>query len=460
MRHFTLLAFVLVFAVGFAQEEDSLALRSIYNEALENGECYENLRSLCKDVGARLTGSAEAEMAVVWGKELLEGYGFDTWLQETPIPHWERGTAEAGWYTTANGNRHKIKVLALGGSIGTNGLLQAEAIEVKDLEHLNELGQAGKLKDKVVFINKPFDQKHILTFHAYGGCWPIRGHGTAEAGKYGAKAVVIRSLATPIDDHPHTGSMQYEEGVTKIPGAAISTAAAEALSAALRQGKVHINMEMDCRSFPDGISHNVIGELKGSTHPERIITIGGHLDSWDVGEGAHDDGAGIVHCIEALRILKEKGLQPKNTIRVVLFMNEENGVYGAKTYADQALEKGEQHIFALESDAGGHTPRGFSMTGSKQQLQYLQGFSELLKPYGLLELQEGWGGVDIDQLRTPYPAIMLIGFVPDAQRYFNYHHSAADVFENVNKRELEMGAASIASLVYLLDKYWDGGQPD
>jgi carboxypeptidase Q len=438
-----------------AQQTDSLTLRTIYDEALEEGECYENLRSLCKDIGARLSGSAEAEMAVQWGKQLLESYGFDTRLQETPVPHWERGTLEAGWYVTEDGRIHKMKVLALGASIGTDGLLSAPGIEARDMEHVVELGEVGQLEGKIVFINRPFDQKLINTFKAYGACWPIRGNGAKEAAKYGAKAVIIRSLATPIDDHPHTGGLIYEEGIPKIPGAAISTQASEELHAAFQEGPVELRIEMDCRSYPDKQSHNVIAEIKGSEFPDEIITIGGHLDSWDVGEGAHDDGAGIVHCIEAMRILHDRNIKLKRTLRVVLYMNEENGTYGAETYADRAIEAGEKHIFAIESDAGGHTPRGFSLDGPPERLELMQSFQELLYPYGLNELEAGFGGVDISRLKNHYEGITLIGFRPDSQRYFNFHHSENDVFENVNKRELELGSASIASLVYLMDKYWD-----
>lgn len=455
MRIFlTLVLFASLGALN-AQKTDSLTVRAIFDEALEEGECYENLRSLCKDIGARLTGSAEAEMAVQWGKKLLESYGFETRLQETPIPHWERGTLEAGWYITEDGQMHKIKVLALGGSVGTNGMISATGIEAQDLADVERLGKGGKLEGKIVFINKPFDQKQINTFYAYGGCWPIRGNGTLESAKYGAKAVLIRSLATPIDDHPHTGGMYYEEGGRKIAGAAISTQASEELSTALKAGPVQISIEMDCRSYPDKTSHNVIGEIKGSEFPDEIITIGGHLDSWDVGEGAHDDGAGIVHCIEALRILKDRDIRLKRTLRVVLYMNEENGAYGANTYAEKAMEAGEKHVFALESDGGGHTPRGFSMDGPQDRLELMQSFAELLAPYGLRELIAGYGGVDIGKLKKHYEGIALIGFRPDSQRYFNFHHSENDVFEMVNKRELELGSASIASLIYLMDKYWE-----
>lgn len=454
MRTILLFFTCLIAISASAQNPDSLIIRSIYDEALEEGECYENLRSLCKDIGARLTGSAEAEMAVVWGKQLLESYGFETRLQETPIPHWERGTLESCWYITEDGVIHKVKLLALGGSVGSDGLMSGEAIEARDLEHVKELGEAGKLQDKIVFINRPFDQKLINTFKAYGACWPIRGGGTREAARYGAKAVLIRSLATPLDNHPHTGGMYYYDNEPMIPGAALSTLAAEELHVALEAGSVEIRLEMDCRIYPDGISHNVIGEIKGSEFPDEIITIGGHLDSWDVGEGAHDDGAGMMHCIEAMRILKDRDIKLKRTLRVVLYMNEENGAYGAKTYAQKAIDAGENHVFALESDGGGHTPRGFGMDGPVERLELMQSFAELLAPYDLRDLEVGYGGVDINKLKEHYPDIALIGFKPDSQRYFNFHHSESDVFENVNKRELELGAASVASIVYLMDKYW------
>jgi len=451
------LLFLFSLTTGNAQtsESDSLAIRKMFDIALEDGRAYEDLRSLCKDIGARLTGSAEAEMAVVWGQRLLESYGFETRLQKTPIPHWERGTTEVAYYETGDGKIHRIKILALGHSIGTDGALSADLIEAKDIEDVERLGKAGKLKGKIVFISQPFDQKFIRTFKAYSACWPVRGKGASESGKYGAKAAIIRSLSTPTDNHPHTGGMYYEDGVTKVPGAAISTSAADELAALLRAGKnVTMTMEMDCRSYPDKQSYNVIGEIKGSVYPDEIITIGGHLDSWDVGEGAHDDGAGIVHCVEALRLIKESGLSLKRTLRVVMFMNEENGAYGAKTYAEKAMKAGEKQVFALESDAGGHAPRGFSMDGSAARLKLMRSFSEILAPYGLKELDPGYGGVDINKLKDHYEDITLIGFVPDSQRYFDYHHSEADVFENVNKRELELGCASIASLVYLMDKYW------
>jgi len=429
-----------------------LIIRQLYSEALEKGKSYEDLRSLCKDIGARISGSAQAEMAVEWGKRKMELYGFDkVTLQPIMVPHWERGTKEVAWMQTKTGDLVSLNLLALGGSIGTNGLLKGEIIEFK---HLDDLKKADKkeVEGKIVFLNQPMDPKQITTFGAYGGCYSIRGEGAVEAAKLGAIAVVIRSLAMPQDDHPHTGSMHYDESVVKIPAGALSTNAANALSEALQFGKITFLFEMDCRDFPDAPSNNVMAEITGSEYPDQIITIGGHLDSWDTGEGAHDDGAGVIHCLEALRIMKVLKIKPKHTIRVVFFMNEENGNKGGSTYATWTKENGEQQIAAVESDRGGFSPRGFECDGTEAQLKLIQGFKQLLLPYGLYHFEKGYGGVDIGPLKKQFEGIPLYGFVPDSQRYFDFHHAPSDVFENVNQRELELGCASMAAFLYLLDK--------
>ena len=296
------------------------------------------------------------------------------------------------------------------------------------------------------------DEQQINTFKAYGGCYPILGNGAVEAGRLGAKAVIIRSLGLPLDEHPHTGSMHYNDSIEKIPAAAISTLDAEILSTILEKGKARFVLEMDCRSYPDVTSYNVIGEMTGSEKPDEIITFGGHLDSWDTGEGAHDDGAGIVHSMEALRILKVLKYKPKHTLRVVFFMNEENGNMGGRSYAVIAKEKGEKQIAALESDRGGFSPRGFGCDGTPEQVEFLKSLAHHFAPYDLTFFKKGYGGVDISPLKKEYEGIPLFGFVPDSQRYFDFHHSPNDVFENVNKRELELGCAAMASMLYLLDQ--------
>lgn len=431
----------------FAQKADSLRIRQLFDAALEEGHAYENLRSLCKDVGARLSGSPEAEKAVQWGKTLLETYEFDNvWLMPVKVPHWVRGDIEE-----AGVANEAFSIKTLGGSVSSNGRIEAEIIEIQNFEELEILGDEN-IRGKIVFYNRAMDPKLINTGAAYGGCVSHRWSGASEAAKYGAVGVYVRSVSHHLDKNAHTGSMGYDEKIMKIPSVALSTVDANMLSDLLKKkpkAKGYLNVHP--KTLPDKNSYNVIAEITGSVYPEKIIVFGGHLDSWDVGEGAHDDGAGVIHSIEALRILKSTGYKPRHTLRCVLFMNEENGNKGGKTYAAVAKEKGEIHVAALESDMGGFVPRGFTIDGSPEQVKKLQSWEALLEPYYLHIFKKGWGGVDIGPLKSQM--VPLIGLRPDSQRYFDHHHSDTDVFENVHKRELELGAASFASMIYLIDKY-------
>ena len=443
-----ILALTLFLNLGvFAQKDDPLQIREMFDAALVEGHSYENLRSLCKDVGARLSGSPEAEKAVNWAKVLLESYQFDkVWLMPVKVPHWVRGDIEE-----AGVNGKPMSIKTLGGSVSSNGKIEAKVIEVQDFDELAELGEEV-IKGKIVFFNRAFDRRLISTGDAYGGCVNQRWDGASQASKFGAVGVFVRSLSHKKDKHAHTGSMGYEEGVKKIPSVALSVEDADMLSELLKSEPTSLAyLNVNSQTFPDKDSHNVIAEITGSVDPDKIITFGGHLDSWDVGEGAHDDGAGVVHSIEALRIIKATGYQPRYTLRCVLFMNEENGNNGGKTYATVAKEKGEIHVAALESDAGGFVPRGFTMDGTPEQIRQMQSWESLLEPYKLHIFKAGWGGVDIKPLKDQN--VPLIGLRPDDQRYFDHHHSDTDVFENVHQRELELGAASFASMIYLIDKY-------
>ena len=449
MRNLFFVLFILSYSFAYSQN-DSIFIRQLYDEALENGQAHQNLKVLCKSIGARISGSKQAEDAIRWGRHLLKSYNFDTvYLQEIKVPQWVRGTKEEAWAENPKGEKLRLNILALGGSSSTNGILIGDIIQVQNVDALKKLNTAD-VAGKIVFLNDAFDQKHINTFSAYGYCYPIRGSGPNEAAKLGARAVIIRSLATPIDNHPHTGVTEFDDNVKAIPSAAISTQNADDLTTWLKNGKVKLQMELSCQTLPDVISHNVIAEIKGKD--DKIITIGGHLDSWDVGEGAHDDGAGIIHCIEAFRLLKKLDFKPQHTIRCVLFMNEENGNFGGKTYAELAKKNNETHILAIESDRGGFLPMGFDVLGTDEHLSLVKQYEELLFPYDLLKIKKGYSGVDITPLKNVYPDMMQMGLAINSQLYFNYHHSAADVFETVNKRELELGAAAMATIVYLMDK--------
>lgn len=447
-RTLQLLAFSLLPLFSVAQTETESFIRSIYDEALEKGKSYEDLRSLCKDIGHRITGSAQAEMAVRWGENLMKNYGFDTvYLQPFSAPHWERGTAEAAWAINASGETWKLRLTALGGSPSTNGLISAEVVEYDSPEDLEGL-PFDALKGKIVFFSKPFDQKLLYTFSAYSGCISLRFNGSVVAAQHGAEAVLIRSLAQHDDEFPHTGSMRLDSSL--VPAAALSTKDATQLQQWLKKGKVNIRMEMDCGFREEVNTFNVVGEMRGES--EEIITWGGHLDSWDLGEGAHDDGAGSVHSLEAMRLLKVLNYKPKHTLRCVLFMNEENGNFGGKTYAKEAVRKGEKHIAALESDRGGFMPVGFDIRGTEKQLKFVRGIVEPLELYNMRRFEMGYGGVDIGPLYEAYPEMLQLGLNMVSQRYFDYHHAESDVFETVNRRELEMGCAAMASMIYLLDQ--------
>ncbi|WP_439651172.1 M20/M25/M40 family metallo-hydrolase [Pontibacter harenae] len=434
---------------------DSATIRKIYNNALTSTKSYEDLRYLTKKIGARLSGSPQAAAAVEWSRQLMEEMNLDrVYLQEVMVPHWVRGDKEIGRiYNSKQVGSLDVNIAALGGSVGTGEQgLSAEVVEVKSFEELEKLGKKN-VKGKIVFFNRPFDNTEIVTMRAYGGAVDQRGGGPVAAAKLGAVGVLVRSMTNDIQDVPHTGGTRYADGVEKIPAAAISTKGAEQLSSLLKNDpNLKFHMRMTSETLPDVLSYNVIGEIRGTEKPDEIIVVGGHLDSWDIGEGAHDDGTGVMQSIEVLRLFKDLGIKPKRTIRAVMFMNEENGTRGGRKYAEEAKAKGEKHVAAIESDEGGFTPRGFGLTGNEAQYAKLLTWKPLLAPYGLHDLEKGGGGADINPLKGQ-GSVALIGYLPDSQRYFDYHHTEIDVFENVNRREMQLGAASMASLVYLISQY-------
>ena len=437
-------------------DADALFIRKIHDQALSDGKCYQWLTDLCTVAPGRLAGSPAAAAAVEYTRFVLDTLNLDSvWLQPCVVPYWVRGDKEqARIVNSRKMGSVDMRALALGNSMGTGTAgLTAEVLEVHSLNQVDSLGRKG-VEGKIVFYNRPMDPTITNTFAAYGGAVDQRGAGASRASKYGAVGVLVRSVTNQIDTIPHTGSMSYAPDVKPIPAIAISTADAELLSSILREEPVRVYMRSTSAIMPDQITHNVIGEIRGSEHPDEIILVGGHLDSWDVAQGAHDDGAGCVHSMEVLRILRSIGYQPKRTIRCVLFANEENGLVGATTYADISNEKGEFHMAAIESDRGGFTPRGFTVEADESvftsKFKQLTAWLPLLEPYGLY-IRKGGSGADISRLKSQKGA--LIGFEPDTQRYFDFHHTPIDNIDAVHKRELELGAATIASLVYLLDKY-------
>ncbi|MDB4180439.1 M20/M25/M40 family metallo-hydrolase [Flavobacteriaceae bacterium] len=454
MKNFILSTLLIIPFFVFSQTDEKV-ISEIYTNSLTNGQSYSWLDYLSNNIGSRLSGSLGAEKAVEWTKDELESMGLDkVWLQPVMVPKWVRGVPEFAYIETSPGKTIKVNICALGGSISTPPTgLKSKVIEVSGVDELEKLGTKN-IEGKIVFFNRPMDASLINTFESYGGCVNQRYSGAMEASKFGAIGVIVRSMNLRIDDFPHTGSMTYGDipPQERIPSAAISTKHADLLSGMVKlDNNVQFYFKQNSKQLDDVLSHNVIGEITGSEFPDEYIVVGGHLDSWDLGDGAHDDGAGCTQSMEVLRLLKLSGIKPKRSIRVVLFMNEENGLRGGNKYAEIAAQKNENHIFALESDAGGFTPRGFYFDCDQSNFEQILSWKSLFKPYLIHFFELGGSGADIGPLKNE--TNVLSGLKPDSQRYFDYHHAPNDTFDAVNKRELELGAATMTSLVYLIDKY-------
>jgi carboxypeptidase Q len=454
MKNVIFCLLVLFSVTLFAQTSDEVVIKQLYDKALMEGQSYEMLEHLTTKIGGRLSGSPQAAAAVEYTRQIMKQYGFDTvWLQPVMVPHWVRGKKEIGRIVNSKKmGSLDLSICALGNSVGTGPAgVTGNIIEVKSFDELKLLGEKN-VKGKIVFFNRPMDRTKIQAFAAYGGAVDQRGSGASEAAKYGAVGVIVRSMGLNLEDYPHTGSVGYLMGIPKIPAVAVSTKHAELLSSLLKDDAgLQFYFETHCQTFPDAPSYNVVGELRGTEFPDEIISVGGHLDSWDLGQGAHDDGTGCVQSIEVLRLFKAIGYKPKRTIRAVMFMNEENGLRGGKEYAKQAEVRNEKHLAAMESDRGGFTPRGFTMSAPDAVKEKIKGWKTLLEPYGLTDFSQSGGGADISPLAPM--GVVLLGYLPDSQRYFSYHHTPEDTFDKVDKRELELGAASMASMIYLIDKY-------
>jgi len=439
----------------FAQQ-DSLMLDKIYNESLFRGQAYTNLHYLTKNIGHRIAGSSSAEKAVQWSKSIMEKLPFDrVYLQKVNVPYWQRGNAEEAKII---GTNQPLSILALGGSVATpSSGLTAEIIEIENLSDLQQYGE--KVAGKIVFVNKKWDESLVETGMAYGLNSSQRSMGPAQAAKFGAVAYFFRSLSSSADDdYPHTGGTRYTKGIDSIPAAAISAVSATLLSNELKKNpKLKVFFKQNSSWKGSVETHNIIAEWKGSERPEDIITIGGHIDSWDVGEGAHDNGTGTMGTLDAIRTLMVLGYKPKHTVRLVFYMNEENGVHGATKYGEEAAKKNENIVAAIESDAGGFAPRGFDIKASKQKVEWIQANWKPLfeNKYWVSRFLQGSPGVDSGVWGNQFPNTIMFNFRPDPHRYFDLHHTAKDVFEAVDRRELQSGVAAIASLLYLVDQHID-----
>jgi carboxypeptidase Q len=454
MKKIYVFAYLIILTFTAKSQNDSVMFRKIYSEALNNGMSYSNLDHLCNKIGGRLSGSPEAQKAVEWAFKAMKEAGADTvFLQECMVPHWVRGAKEQAKVITSNSKGIKeVPVCALGGSVCTPSEgLTANVVEVIGVDALKNFKKED-IQGKIVFFNEPMNPDFIETFHAYGKAVKQRWAGASAAAKMGAVAVVVRSCTLLQDDNPHTGVMGYLDTLNKIPACAISTNGANWLSNYLKTDKdLKFYLKMNCETLPEEKSYNVVGEIWGSEKKNEYVVVGGHLDSWDTGKGAHDDGAGVVQSIEVLRIFKAMGVKPKRTIRAVAFMNEENGGRGGKKYAELAKLNNEKHIAAIESDAGGFTPRGFSSDVTPQVKAKIKSWRPLFEPYGVYNFDRDGSGSDIEPLNDQ--GVPCMELMPDSQRYFDYHHTPIDTFDAVNKRELELGGAAMAAMVWMISQY-------
>lgn len=447
----TLSLLMLQMAVSGQFKEDSIQFSKISTEILNNGKGYSDLKDLTQNIGNRLSGTESYEKSVKWAEQKLREAGADkVWLQEVMIPVWVRGK-ESLQIKTTNGTWKKLKMLSLGNSEGTGGKdVSSEIIMVKSLEEYDKL-TTDQVKDKIVFFNYPFNQSHVQTFIAYREAGAYRRSAANLTAQKGGKFAIIRSLSSAFDDVPHTGNMRYDDNVPKVPAVTIGNTTADELEALLKRQKVIAKLNSNCGMKGEKRSHSVIGEITGKKD-QSVIVVGGHLDSWDVGEGAHDDGAGIVQSIEVLRTFKKLGIKNNHTIRAVCFANEENGTKGGKQYGKTAKDSHEKHLFAIESDAGGFSPRGISLEMDDQNRKQIQSWVNLFLPYGVYNFEGKYSGSDIAPLHEM--GVPTAELVPDPQRYFDIHHTEEDTFEKVNRRELLLGTTVMTQLIYMIDKNW------
>ena len=436
-----------VFAGEPGTEYKNLILK-MSSDGLSSLGAFRTLKGVTA-AGPRLSGSENSAVARAWMQQALVESGCDSvWTESVMVPHWVRGHVERARVAASGKKPFALSICALGGSCGTASKgITAEVIEVRSLDEAKALGATAR--GKIIFYNRPMDPTKFSPGEAYGGAVDQRGNGANIASKLGAVGALVRSMTMSTDDVPHTGSTHFDDSTRPIPVAAVGIESADKLSALLHASQhVRVSMRLDCVTLPDAESANVIGEIRGSEFPHDIILLGAHTDSWDKGVGAHDDAAGCAHVIEALRLLKHAGVHPKRTIRAVLYINEENGLKGGIAYAAAPQRISERHIAAIETDAGGFSPRGFGVSTDSLSFEKIKSWSSFFESIGADRIRKGGGGADISPLRDKCKA--MLGLSVDGQRYFDYHHSANDTVDKVNPRELELGAIAIAEIADLL----------
>ena len=419
--------------------------KRIIDAALASDGAWEKLAHLTDRIGHRLSGSPGLEKAVKWAAATMRAEGHEeVRTEKVMVPHWVRGD-EAG--AIISPIERPMRVLALGGSVGTPKKgLTAEVVVVGSIDELEKVKDS--VKGKWVLFNKVMPAYGPEGSH-YGTTVRVRNHGAAAAAKHGAVGALVRSVTARSFRSPHTGMTRYEEGGRKIPAVAISTEDAD-LIARLAGGEepVKVKMKLGAKTLPDAESANVVAELRGRELPDEVVVIGCHLDSWDVGHGAHDDGGGCVIVMHTLTILRELELRPRRTIRVVLYTNEENGLAGAKAYYEKYKDALEGHVAAIEADSGTFKPRGFGVSVDGDGLDKARDIVTLLEPLGATEIRDGGGGADIGFLRAG--GVPLMGLWVEGSRYFDYHHSEADTLDKVDPRDLKECVATMAVMAYVL----------
>lgn len=430
---------ILASAQPILDTQQKLIAETLIKKSLSNQIGFERLAHLTDYYGPRLSGSKVLEDGIDWIVQEMQKDNFDrVWTQKVMVPHWVRGEESIEMLTPI---KKKLPMIGLGGSIGTGSKgIKAEVLLVKDFEELSQ--RSSEVKGKIVLINAPFT--------TYGETVQYRVNGAIEAAKHGAVASVIASVASYSMQTPHTGTMSYKDGIKKIPHAAITTEDANLIERFIKRGeKVELTIKMEAKTLPDAESRNVIAEIKGSEFPDEIIVLGGHIDAWDNGHGAMDDGGGCVAAWEALRLIKESGKRPKRTIRVVLWTNEENGLRGAVEYMKwvKDIEKSiDNHVLAMESDSGVFDPIGFGFSGSDKAYNMLVEIGKLLKSADSGEVRKGGGGADIGPLMQQ--GVPGMGLIVDGSKYFWFHHTAVDTIDKLDINDFNESVATMAVFAY------------